>query len=615
MEKIIEDYYNNVELKGYNIEDIINLIKNKKIRFPYMKNIILSREKMLENFNNLKSHKGNFVKGVDYEIPLYKKFPYFKNVEFKYQDNYELLVMGKGEYKNMNLISDYYNEKCRMICKRYDKKYSPIGLWENNPGSVIYGCLKQNNSITYKTIRDFFYEYECTSFPSSVLVSIIKKYESNHILDFSAGWGDRLIASLACGVESYCGVDPNPCLHKNYKKIIRDLNYNNTNVTMIQSPFETAEGIPDHPYNLIFTSPPYFILEQYTTNDDNQSISQHKNVDEWFNKFLLFSLIKAWSYLQVGGYMVINIDNIKEYPDFVGRMLEERSKSGIDDHLTVSTYMGVISFVRIYQDKYVSPRPMWIWKKEHLSDKINTPLLIEKITLDNDRIINVIRDDNVIGGTMTRGLAKILGLYNYDVYYYTGLCDSPIIVGLSYLIKLLQKKLKIYVNNNSKLNFINEALSFGHTEIIFRDFSIIELEQYAINECLYMKKRGEHNMFLPFSLNIENASTYLADQLHNTYVDVKNIKNIWLTSEISLLVDAFKISLPNTKIRFVKCYDIDDDTIKDKRCKIYTPKESFNELANMLPPYPSLDKYDAKIWQFIISNAKNGDYVLNRYKM
>ena len=373
MDNIIKDYYKNNELKNYRTKDIVNLIKQQKIKFPYFKDILLTKELVMETFKNLSEYQPNFIRGIKYEIPLYDNVTFFKTYDFKYQQEYdvgdshkssttyskeyELLVMGKGEYHTYNMISDYYNEKCRMICKRYDKEYSPIDLWLNKPKNIIKNCLKEHASITYKKIRDYFYEYECTTFPPSVLVGMINKYSSTHILDFSSGWGDRLIGSLAAGVKSYCGVDPNPCLHDNYKKIIRDLNHKNTRVTMINSPFETASGIPDEPYDLIFTSPPYFILEQYTSTDENQSIIKHNNIDDWFDKFLLFSLNKAWSYLQVGGYMIINIDNIRTFPDFVGRMIEERSKV-ID-----SVHMGVISFVRIYQGKYVAPRPMWIWKK------------------------------------------------------------------------------------------------------------------------------------------------------------------------------------------------------------------------------------------------------------
>ena len=44
-------------------------------------------------------------------------------------------------------------------------------------------------------------------------------YKSGNVLDFSAGWGDRL-AGFYCGetTKSYVGIDPNTNNHPNYKR-------------------------------------------------------------------------------------------------------------------------------------------------------------------------------------------------------------------------------------------------------------------------------------------------------------------------------------------------------------------------------------------------------------
>ena len=45
--------------------------------------------------------------------------------------------------------------------------------------------------------------------------------------------------------------------------------------------------LPDYDYDLIFTSPPYFILENYTEiGKEKQSITNYSELNAWLNNFL-----------------------------------------------------------------------------------------------------------------------------------------------------------------------------------------------------------------------------------------------------------------------------------------------------------------------------------------
>ena len=44
---------------------------------------------------------------------------------------------------------------------------------------------------------------------------------------------------------------------------------------------------------------------------------------------------------------------------------------------------------------------------------------------------------------------------------------------------------------------------------------------------------------------------------------------------------------------------------------IYKSPYEFDKKETILPPYPSVDNYDAKVWRFVLKYAKNGDYVYN----
>jgi len=62
----------------------------------------------------------------------------------------------------------------------------------------------------------------CSSFDPAIALHIFRKFESKRILDFCAGWGDRLIAAIAHNA-SYTGIDINGDLFKGYKDCIDQL--------------------------------------------------------------------------------------------------------------------------------------------------------------------------------------------------------------------------------------------------------------------------------------------------------------------------------------------------------------------------------------------------------
>ena len=51
---------------------------------------------------------------------------------------------------------------------------------------------------------------------------LIKKIKATKVLDFTAGWGARLIAAMALDID-YTGIDANKALKPGYDKIIKTL--------------------------------------------------------------------------------------------------------------------------------------------------------------------------------------------------------------------------------------------------------------------------------------------------------------------------------------------------------------------------------------------------------
>jgi hypothetical protein len=118
------------------------------------------------------------------------------------------------------------------------------------------------------------------------------------IMDFSAGWGGRCLAAMSLGIP-YIGVDANTKLRTAYKSIIATYEPK-AKVKMYFQPSETFD-FSKHRYDLVFTSPPYFTLEEY------ERMPQYKSKQNFLDKFFIPVVMNAWKYLLPKGNMALNM--------------------------------------------------------------------------------------------------------------------------------------------------------------------------------------------------------------------------------------------------------------------------------------------------------------------
>lgn len=130
------------------------------------------------------------------------------------------------------------------------------------------------------------------------------------VLDFSAGWGGRCLGAMAYGVP-YVGIDANNKMEVSYKQMIATVDPN-ADVTMIFKPSETVD-FSNINYDLVFTSPPYFMLEEY------ERMPQYGSKEGFLEKFFRPVVQSAWKNLKSPGHMALNMP--KEMYDSVKHLL------------------------------------------------------------------------------------------------------------------------------------------------------------------------------------------------------------------------------------------------------------------------------------------------------
>jgi tRNA1(Val) A37 N6-methylase TrmN6 len=118
------------------------------------------------------------------------------------------------------------------------------------------------------------------------------------ILDFSAGWGGRCLAAVSLGIP-YIGFDTNKNLESSYKRMIRFVDPG-ANATLIFKSSETAD-FSKFKYDLIFTSPPYFMIEKY------EKMPMYESKHNFLETFFRPVVLNAWKHLSYGGRMALNM--------------------------------------------------------------------------------------------------------------------------------------------------------------------------------------------------------------------------------------------------------------------------------------------------------------------
>lgn len=118
------------------------------------------------------------------------------------------------------------------------------------------------------------------------------------ILDFSAGWGGRCLAAMAAGIP-YTGIDTNTNMRSAYKKIVKTYDAG-APVNMIWGPSEKVD-FSKLKYDLVFTSPPYYILEEY------EKMPTYKSKEDFYERFLRKVVQGCWKWLPTDGVLALNM--------------------------------------------------------------------------------------------------------------------------------------------------------------------------------------------------------------------------------------------------------------------------------------------------------------------
>lgn len=153
-----------------------------------------------------------------------------------------------------------------------------------------------------------------SNFPVGIVDDILYKYNvNNNWYDFSCGWGARLTGALKNKVN-YFGTDPNYLLCDRLNQYANDYKSTNKTNSIVKIWCQGSEKfIPElkNTIGLAFSSPPYFLLEDYKIGE--QSYKSGTSYECWKQNYYKPTIKNIFEYLTDDGYLIINIKDFDKY--------------------------------------------------------------------------------------------------------------------------------------------------------------------------------------------------------------------------------------------------------------------------------------------------------------
>ncbi len=226
-----------------------------------------------------------------------------------------------------NKFLDYYifpyrlDTETRKKINFYDfLKDNKIKKKESYKKNIEYS-LKIDKKTLIQAKYAFFRLYygSINQFKPFISKYIYCEYKPKTVLDFSAGWGGRLLGAMSLPNIKYIGFDTNIELKKPYEEIIEQLGVKDRAKIIFKDSAKIDYSKYD--YDMVFTSPPYYTIEKY----ENMPI--YKDKKDWYDKFLFPVIRNTFNNMQNNGHFILNIpiDIYDEVKNILGKEDEKIS--------------------------------------------------------------------------------------------------------------------------------------------------------------------------------------------------------------------------------------------------------------------------------------------------
>lgn len=302
----------------------------RNVGFPYYSTSFVDRS---NEYRKLMGY--DYSKVLDIDNKIIKQSMHGLNLAWSYMPHsFEV------QCNSMRTVYDLFNDD-ELFKKVIDKR---IRFGDNMSDSGIRKTMK------------IFSGTQCVSnFRPTAAAALYSHFcePGETVWDISSGFGGRLLGAHLAKVK-YIGTDPST---KSYNGLVQMIHDFGIDAEVLNIGSEDYNPTPES-LDFIFTSPPYFDTEKYST-EETQSYKRFSTKDAWLNGYLYNTFKNAYVGLKPGKYMAINIANVKSFMDLESSTIMVAEQVGF----TLScTWKLALSAINGSGFKY---EPIFIFQKQN----------------------------------------------------------------------------------------------------------------------------------------------------------------------------------------------------------------------------------------------------------
>lgn len=309
--------YQSTNNKSSGYEDVlIDLKKYTKTRYDDANQ--LEKDKLIDEVFNIYRSKNIFPityyskEGIKDEI----KSVIEKEVEWDYESDVLDLRYNQGQSLCRFLFPNMQD-----VVVNGDKRGQPYKKFHNdhNLKRAIKFCLDHKKSkvpVLPTGIKDgleMLGGNSATNFKTMNAKALYQHFckKGDIVLDYSSGFGGRMLAAMSLELR-YVGIDPSDDTCKNLEVLGNHIKEINDSDFFIHKR-GSEEAFPISWFKKVdfaFSSPPYFDLEVYSS-DDTQCYNKFDTLEEWFDGYVRPTIRNIYNSLKSGKYYAVNIADFK----------------------------------------------------------------------------------------------------------------------------------------------------------------------------------------------------------------------------------------------------------------------------------------------------------------
>lgn len=194
-------------------------------------------------------------------------------------------------------------------------KWSAKWHFDNNLACILRELQRSRRYVTPANLRSVMTDLAGVyGFRPVVAKQIYDRYcpDNAAVLDPCGGWGGRMLGAYCSDkVARYDCIDA--CAETKHGlqhvKMLMDRTVPGKDVNVFFGAYEDKDFDPCC-YDMVFTSPPYYIKEYYSDDDEQSAKRYGDSFDHWTEGFLKPFAKRSHAWLKPGGKFVVNIGNI-----------------------------------------------------------------------------------------------------------------------------------------------------------------------------------------------------------------------------------------------------------------------------------------------------------------